>query len=407
MTERRGVYFAFQGLLTAVLLLLILYYHYPAPGWAVRFALILGAMLTSLVFIRLAPARVLDLWWVQMSLFVGDAVLASATLHWTARNEDIFPLYFLIIFGTALSRSLVQSVTVAAATSLLFLFSSWHPVTGLPHSTGFWLKLHFLWIITFLLAILSRDTQQAQAQQKRQYQERIIQLESLATLGRVAGEVAHRIKGPLTTIRVNAEVLSHRLKKPAKAQGELAEIQEEVERCKAILKDLLSLGRIEEIDFSRIDLRKPLRSALESLQTLKRGLKIKLKLGPLSRPLMVQGDQSMLHEAILAVLHNAFDAAGSGGRVEVAARTLPQSSSWWRSERGKKIHAITIRDEGKGVSSKDLENIFRPFYTTKKEGSGLGLSAALRILQKHGGTIDAYSEGKGKGAAFTLMIPGA
>ncbi|MFA5140292.1 MAG: HAMP domain-containing sensor histidine kinase [Elusimicrobiota bacterium] len=407
MFKRRGVYFAFQGLLMAVLLLLFIFQGHSVEHWPLRFGTLCSLFTASLVLIQWIPDRVLQAWWLQMGLFVADASLASAALHWIEPPADLFALYLLVLFGTALTRSMLLSIVVAAVTSVLYGVSAWRPNMGLVQTTEFWLRMHFLWISTFLLALLARDAKQAQQEQEQSFQARTIQLESLATLGRVAGEVAHRIKSPLTTIRVNAEVLSHRLSGRADALKELAEIQEEVERCKTILKDLLNLGRIEEIDLERLDLRKPLRSALDAIapQTRQRG--ITLKAPVLRRALPVQGDQSMLHEALLALLQNAVEASSAGGVIEVAVRTSGDRTRWWRlSDRG--AHIVTVLDHGIGIARQDLGRLFRPFFTTKKmDGSGLGLAAALRIAQKHGGTVEAESGGPGHGATFTFRVPAA
>jgi len=67
---------------------------------------------------------------------------------------------------------------------------------------------------------------------------------------------------------------------------------------------------------------------------------------------------------------------------------------------------VSVEDDGRGIRKEDLERIFEPYFTTKgKDGSGLGLSAALRVLQKHGGSIEAFSDGPGRGARITLTIP--
>ena len=223
----------------------------------------------------------------------------------------------------------------------------------------------------------------------------------------MAGEVAHRIKSPLTTIRVNAEVLSHRFSDRADALKELSEIQDEVERCKTILKDLLNLGRIEELDLERLDLRKPLRSAMAAIAPQIRQRGIRLEAPPLRHALPVQGDQSMLHEALLALLQNAVEASSEGGVVELSVHARGRKASWWKRP-DLRMHVVAVLDHGAGIARQDLKQVFRPFFTTKKtDGSGLGLAAAMRIAQKHGGSIEAESDGPGCGATFTFILPAA
>ena len=396
--RRRAVYFAFQGLFMAVLLLLIVF-HGPGPGrpgdgvlWT------LAALLaSSLVLLRLAPDEILARWWFQAGIFVGDAVAATLTLGFMRRQADLFLLYLLLVFGSALTRSGRQRMIVAGAAILLYLVTGWRPSSGWTAQSEFWLRGVFLAVSAALMAVLARDSRQAQDEQRRRYEERLVQIGRLATLGRVAGEVAHRIKGPLTTIAVDAEVLAHRLAGDKEALKELLEIGQEVERCKRILKDLLDLGRIEEMDVKPLDLRAPVRDALKSLATQARSKNVRTSSSGLSAPMRARGDATLLREAVSALLQNAIEASSAGRPVRVACSTREG------------FHRILVADEGSGISVEDVERIFEPFFTTKKgeEGSGLGLSAALRIAAKHGGSVEAESPGPGRGARFTLLIPSA
>ncbi|MFI5362445.1 MAG: sensor histidine kinase [Elusimicrobiota bacterium] len=393
--RRRAVYFAFQGLFMAVLLLLVVFQGpgWPSPG-------ILGALaamlLASLVLLRLAPDRVLARWWFQAGVFVGDAVAATATLGSMRSQSDIFLVYLLVVFGSALTRSARQRLIVAGVAIVLYLVAGWRPSRGWPVYSEFWLRAVFLAVSAALMAVLARDSRQAQDDDRRRYEERLVQIGRLATLGRVAGEVAHRIKGPLTTIAVDAEVLASRLKDDKPALKELAEIGAEVERCKRILKDLLDLGRIEEMDVMPVDLREPVRAALKAFATQARGKNIKTSSSGLGSAMRARGDATLLREAVSALLQNAIEASAEGGSIRVAC-----------SARGG-FHRVLVADEGAGISAEDLERIFEPFFTTKKgDGSGLGLSAALRIAAKHGGSIEAESPGPGRGSRFTLLIPTA
>lgn len=381
----------------AVLLLLVIFQGPSRPGDAALSALAF-LMFASLVLLRLASDALLSRWWFQAGIFVGDAVLATLilTLRVMGPRDGLFLLYLLLVFGSALTRSARQRLIVAVAAIGLYLLTGWRASGGWPSQPEFWLRGVFLAVSAALMAVLARDSRQAQDEERRRYEERLVQIGRLATLGRVAGEVAHRIKGPLTTIAVDAEVLASRLKEDAPALKELAEISGEVERCKRILKDLLDLGRIEEMDVMPLDLREPVRAALKALVSQARSKKVKTSSSGLTSPMPARGDLTLLREAVAALLQNAIEASPEGGAVRVSGTTRAG------------FHRILVADEGAGISSEDLERIFEPFFTTKKgEGSGLGLSAALRIAAKHGGTVEADSAGAGRGARFTLLIPEA
>lgn len=405
---RRAVYTAFQGLLVAVLLLLLLYRRGAAGSWGTHLALpgVIGC--ASLILLRFLPESMLRGDIVPTALFIGDAAAASVILHWRGEGAVTYLLYVFILFGTALTRSVVQTLVVAAATSFLYVVAAVGP-EGLPASTEFWLHLNFLWILTSLLAILAGDAQRARKLEEARARERTVRLESLAAMGQMAGEIAHRIKGPLTTIRVNAELLAPALAGLPEAAADLKQIELEAERCRTILKDLLGLGRIEEADHEPLDLLEPLRAALDAVAPLVRARRLRVELDAPAEAALVRGDRSLLYEALRAVLQNAVEASAEGARVWLAARAEPASSVWWRRSAARTAAwAVTVRDEGSGIRPEDIEAVFRPFYTTKgAEGSGLGLTAALRIMQKHGGSIEAASDGPGRGAMFSLRIPAA
>lgn len=403
--DRRGVYFLFQGLLTAVLLLLFIYQDRYSVGWLPRFWVLVTFLGSSLVFLKVAPAELFSRWWVQTALFMADAGIITLTLSWTQPQSDFFLLYVLIVFGTALTRNFMQSFLLGLLTAALYLASAWKPHVGFPSDTAFWLRFDFLCVSTSLLAILSRDTHQGRVEQENLYQQRMIQFERLATLGRVAGEIAHRIKSPLTTILVNAEILAHQSGQSKKALEEIGQIEQAARHCQEILKNLLDLGRIEEMEFAPIDLRNPVEAALRPVAGIVERRRLRLDVEGLDSPKPVFAEASLLYEAIAALLQNAIDAVANGGRVHLRVeRRRPGRWAKW-SGRGETC-VVVIEDNGKGIARKDLENVFQPFFSTKgKQGTGLGLSAALRILQKHNGTITASSAGPGHGARFELVLP--
>ncbi len=379
----------------AVVVLLSVYQYAALGQWLVRFFFLYALTIATLVLVKLIPDEMLGSWWFQAGLFLGDTAVATTATRWRDPNSQVYLIYFLIIFGTALTRSYKQSVALGLITSTLFLLVGWSPAHGFPHDAAFWLRFELLIVTTCLLAILAQDSQRTQAEQDRRYHQRVVQVERLSSLGQLAAEVAHRIKGPLTTIMVNAEVLQHRYARSKEASKELAEIQEEVGRCKHILKHLLDLGRIEEMDLAPLDLFEPLKHALKAIEAQARRKKVKL-VARVQGPLRALGDQSLLQEAFSAVLQNAVDAVEPGGRVRVTAE---ESDGRW---------IVDIEDDGCGITSSGLERLFEPFYTTKgADGSGLGLPAALRIMQKHSGSIEGSSAGAGRGARFTFSIPKA
>ncbi len=407
MNDRRSTYFIFQALLTVVLLLFFFYRQEFVLEWSFRMLFIILMMSFLLIFLALAPASLLKRQGVQAAWFMSDVFLSSLTLYWSQQvSSDLYVTYFLVIFGTALTENIVHSFLVALVATLLYGYSAFANAGGRPVDPEFWLRLPYLWIFASFTALLTRDSRESRKANEQGYRDRLFHMERLAALGQISAEVAHHIKAPLTTIRVNAEVMAHQPGIAPAMRKELIQIEQEVDRCKQILQKLLELGRIEEMDIQRIDLKKSLDSALETIRPQLTAYGIHLHRAELDRPAFIQGDSILVTEAILAVLQNAVEAMPSGGTLRVGLQHVLKGP-WWTLKHHRLHHLeLTIQDTGIGIKPDQLETIFRPFFTTKRDrGNGLGLSAALRILDKHGGSVTASSPGTGQGACFTLIFP--
>jgi signal transduction histidine kinase len=408
MPDRRSSYFVFQGLFMSVLLLIFIYgVPQHGPGWHERFASLAAILGTPLVLIRIIPMDALSSWGFQAALFVGDAAVASVALQWAQAGANLYLIYVLLIFGTALSRSLLQSLFIALVSSILFFAKSYRPGAALSQPTGFWLQFFFIWVAACLMALLSADAERAQSEDRRTYEKRLVDAERLSSLGQMAAEVAHKIKAPLTTIMVNAEYASAKTRAPGLTKV-LGEIREEAARCGEILKDVLNLGRIEELDLDPTDFAQCVRSALRAAGPQIRKSRLKIDESGLETPARVAGDKTMIAQAISALLQNAIEASHNGGIIRlqlVKSRRPLIRRDIWKISFQDRFYRLTIIDSGSGIDPKDLPNLFKPFFTTKKDGTGLGLAGALRIIQKHRGTIEASSLGRGLGARFVVTIP--
>jgi hypothetical protein len=153
--RRRAVYFAFQGLFMGVLLLLIVFRGPGRLGDGIL-GVLAGLLVASLAILRLASDEVLASWWFQAGIFVGDAVAATLTLGFLRTQADLFLLYLLVVFGSALTRSARQRLTVAVATITLYLLTGWRPLQGWPVQPEFWLRAMFLAVSAALMTVLAR-----------------------------------------------------------------------------------------------------------------------------------------------------------------------------------------------------------------------------------------------------------
>lgn len=216
----------------------------------------------------------------------------------------------------------------------------------------------------------------------------------LAALGRLTSGVAHEVKNPLNAMMIHLELARARLEASAPdVTQSLDVIGTEIRRLDRVVQGFLKFVRPQELSLKAVDVNALLQSAVALLEPEWRpaGARFDLRLDPTCPPL--SADEELLRQAFLNILVNACQAMPRGGTVTLA-------TSWRRREHV----TVTIADEGVGIPAEDLDRIFSLYYTTKPDGSGLGLSLVYRLVQMHDGTIAVTSE-VGRGTIVTCRFP--
>lgn len=219
----------------------------------------------------------------------------------------------------------------------------------------------------------------------------------LAYLGKLAGGLAHEIKNPLSTIMVNLDLLREDLEGRGESTDKMALrkveiLKQETERLEEMLEDFLSLTKGLEIDASPLNIDTVVEEVLDFVgpELQRRGVEVRKFFDADIPP--CKADRNLIKQALLNIVINAKDAMKDGGELMVRTSAGPDSVR------------ISITDTGSGIPDSQLQRIWDPYFTTKKEGSGLGLPTAKRIIEEHGGTIEALSE-PGRGSSFTIVLP--
>jgi two-component system nitrogen regulation sensor histidine kinase GlnL len=213
------------------------------------------------------------------------------------------------------------------------------------------------------------------------------------------GSIAHEIKNPLGGIKGAAQLLVNRsLDAPHEEYVDL--IIRETDRLNSILHDYLTICK--KPSFNAVNVHEVMEKALHIMDVpiLRAGIVLKRLYDP-SLP-QVKGDEAKLLQVFLNIIKNAIESMKKGGRIEVS--TCPSEESVREGGRTKRWAMISIRDTGKGIAEGDLRKIFIPFYTRKKNGTGIGLALSRKIIKDHGGLIKVKSQ-EGKGTAFSIYIP--
>ncbi|MEP9410775.1 MAG: hypothetical protein HRF42_05120 [Candidatus Brocadia sp.] len=298
---------------------------------------------------------------------------------------------------------------------------------------------------TLELKVEERTREIREAYKKLQHtQRKLIQSEKLASIGTLVTGLAHEINNPLASVAGCAEGLIERLKTIQDSKGQyqhssvrhnsdhaqngerrsgirdwmseayhpipvppspatseelnifaeyLKIICDETYRCKSIISNLLNFSRQTEPKFERVDINRIIHDTLSVVQYQPRSQNIKLDLS--EEPCYVIGDPQQLKQVFLNLIINSLHATEGGGDIYIS--TCKKST----------VVQIFFKDSGTGIEPEHLDKIFDPFFTTKPtgKGTGLGLAICYGIIDVHSGRIEAFSEGRGKGACFTITLP--
>ena len=237
-----------------------------------------------------------------------------------------------------------------------------------------------------------RELRENREEIQRLHRTQMSRAEHLATLGELAAGLAHEIRNPLAGIAGVMEIVGRDLPPESPACEVVREVRHEVQHINRIVTDLLEAARPKPLQFRLANLNATAEHAVvfARQQALSKPIKIELIKDEQLPPL--EHDPGQIHQVLLNLLLNAIQAIEDEGEVKIRVGSLDTYAT------------VSVSDSGKGISPENLPNIFRPFFTTKGHGTGLGLSLAHRIIEDHGGLIDVQSK-LHSGTTFTIFLP--
>ncbi|MBV9504785.1 MAG: hypothetical protein JO323_07240 [Acidobacteriia bacterium] len=215
----------------------------------------------------------------------------------------------------------------------------------------------------------------------------------LAAISRVTSGVAHEVKNPLNAILLHVEVARAKLARGnTEIQQEMEIISREILRLDRVVKTFLDFNRPIELSLRTTSVRDLLAEVVDLARPQAESVKIRINVEEESGDVDVRIDHDLVKQAILNVVVNSIEAMPEGGELRFESSAHDETAE------------IRISDTGPGIPQDLREKIFRLYFTTKKEGSGIGLAMTFRIVQLHDGTIDFASE-PGKGTTFIIRLP--
>jgi signal transduction histidine kinase len=227
---------------------------------------------------------------------------------------------------------------------------------------------------------------------QRLHQTQMSRAEHFATLGELAAGLAHEIRNPLAGIAGVIEIIGRDLPPNSPARSVIKDAKEEALQINRILTELLEIARPKPPQFRVGDMYSTVEHAVmfARQQAITKRIVVELEIEDVIPP--VEHDPNQINQVLLNLLLNAIQSMDKPGVIRVSLESDEDDV------------LITVADEGKGIPPEHLPNIFRPFFTTKGHGTGLGLSLARRMVEAHGGHIDVTSV-VGKGTQFRVRLP--
>jgi two-component system NtrC family sensor kinase len=234
----------------------------------------------------------------------------------------------------------------------------------------------------------------------KKLQEQLVQSEKLASIGLLAGGIAHEINNPLGGILIFAQMLEKELPEESTHLSDFKEIITAAKRCKSIVENLLDFARSKTYA-------QPIKEKINLVDTIKTALRLS-SVGATNNntvniienysddeALYIHGDRNKFTQVFLNIIQNAYQAMPDGGTLTITGKALRNGSL-----------VFDIEDTGIGIPEEQMSNIFDPFFTTKDigKGTGLGLAICYGIISELSGSIDVKSS-VNKGSTFTITIP--
>jgi signal transduction histidine kinase len=346
-----------------------------------------------------------------LSLLVGIAD------YFTGRELQVVPLYLLPVgLATWIGGRRVGMffAVLCAAVWLAFelaLHAEYpHPFDPFWNAAGLLLTFTAVcWILSGLQRSLNNLERQVELRtaalreemlMRHQAEEARLQAERLAVVGTMAAQVAHEVRNPLGSITLNLELLSREIASlaetgpypPDEANFLVAQFKQELNRIKQVVDGYMQLARLPHIETQEFRLHDFLAPKLQLLAPELTGAGVELVQDFDPAISTVDSDPDKLWQVLVNLVRNACQALPAGGRVTLTTLLTDNELR------------ISVRDSGKGVPPENLPKLFTPFFTTKADGTGLGLVLVHQIITEMGGRITCQSE-YGQGATFTLAFP--
>jgi signal transduction histidine kinase len=220
-------------------------------------------------------------------------------------------------------------------------------------------------------------------------EERLVQSERLATIGRFASQIAHEIRNPLSSISLNVELLEDEVKESEEGRSLIRSVLKELDRLNDIVSEYLQFSRFPKPHLRRGHADNVVREFGENFKPAAR-VKVELKLMESSPEIWL--DEHLLRQVLENLARNGAEAIEGEGTLRIETDVV------------ERFFVIRVKDTGRGIAPEIQARLFEPFFTTKAHGTGLGLATSQQVIFEHNGHLVVESQA-GKGSTFSILLP--
>jgi len=344
----------------------------------------------------------------SLRLFAGIAaimVLALAlgglALYETHRLENALPSSQASFFVLR-AATIILIVLIGAGTAFLTItvvYRVLFPVRKLARKTagpGGEAQTDDLELITTRVYQLLEDVGKTRNELERS-RAQLLHSEKMAVVGKLAADVAHSIRNPMTSIKMRLFSLERSLPLNSAQKEDFEVVSEEMRRLDNILRNFLEFSRPPKLRMQMLSLSEIVDQTLQLLQHRLEMCNVRVEHYRGHFLPDLEADPELFKEVLVNLIVNACDAMKDGGRLIISEEEAV-------AEHIGRALVIKVADTGPGIPDPIQDKVLEPFFSTKEEGTGLGLSIALRIVEEHGGRLELRSE-EGKGATFIITLP--
>jgi len=361
---------------------------------------------------------------------IGLLVIMISILHYTTptlkwQYHLIFmQSYFIPILLAAFQFGIRGGLGTAIAVSILYFPHIMLQWGGLVEAN----LMRFLQILLFnIIGYLTGLKAQREYTEKRRYQETAEKLQQLylqlqkktakieemedqlrladrlAVIGELTANLAHEVRNPLGSIRGIVDILKDEAPQNKKSREFLEILQQETERLNQVVENYLGYARQPLAKKIRFDMREIIKNTEILLGSRARKADLTIQTILPEAPLHLEGNPGQLQQVLINLMLNAIEASRPGQKIIIETGQAPAALLQKSKLTGKAI-VLNVIDQGDGIPETELENIFKPFFTTHADGTGLGLSIVKTIVEQNKWQLDVQSQ-SGKGTTFSILLP--